>query len=66
MRLRHSLALARMLLLFFGRRVLRIGVLRSTDTQTIEVEAASYEEGLAQLSAQIPEGWQLQHVRTEK
>lgn len=43
-----------------------IGVIRSTQTQTIEIEAASYEEGRAQLDAQIPEGWQLQSVRTEK
>jgi len=43
-----------------------IGVIRSTQTQTIEIEAASYEEGRAQLDAQVPEGWQLQSVRTEK
>ena len=43
-----------------------IGTLRSTETKTIEIEAASYEEGRAQLDAQIPEGWQLQNVRTEK
>ncbi|WP_168223205.1 hypothetical protein [Pseudarthrobacter sp. NIBRBAC000502770] len=43
-----------------------IGVLRSTEIGTIEVEAASYEEGRAQLDAQVPEGWQLQAVRTEK
>ena len=42
-----------------------IGVIRSKETQTIEVEASSYEEGRAQLDAQIPEGWQLQSVRTE-
>lgn len=43
-----------------------IGVIRSKETQTIEVEAASYEEGRAQLDAQVPEGWQLQSVRSEK
>lgn len=43
-----------------------IGVLRSTETKTVEVDAASYEEGRAQLDAQVPDGWQLQHVRTEK
>ena len=37
MRLTHSLALARMLLLFFGRRVLRIGVLRSTPVRILAV-----------------------------
>ena len=43
-----------------------IGVVRSTETKTIEIEASSYEEGRAQLTEQIPEGWQLQNIRTEK
>ena len=40
--------------------------MRSTQIQTIKIEAPSYEEGRAQLDARIPEGWQLQSVRTEK
>ena len=43
-----------------------IGVIRSKETQVIEIDAASYEEGRAGLDAQVPEGWQLQFVRTEK
>lgn len=43
-----------------------IGVIRSKETQIIEIEAGSYEEGQAQLDPQIPSGWQLQSVRTEK
>ena len=43
-----------------------IGIIRSKETKAIEVEAASYEEGRAQMDAQVPEGWQLQAVRTEK
>ncbi|AHB31638.1 hypothetical protein ArV2_gp27 [Arthrobacter phage vB_ArS-ArV2] len=43
-----------------------IGVIRSKETQTIEIEATSYEEGRAQMDAQIPEGWELQTIRTEK
>ena len=43
-----------------------IGVIRSKETQTIEIEAGSYEEGRAQLAAQVPEGWELQTIRTEK
>lgn len=39
MRLSHSLALARMLLRFFGRRVLRVGVLRSTAVRVMVVLA---------------------------
>jgi hypothetical protein len=35
MRLAHSVALARMLLLFFSRRVLRMGVLRSTPVRVV-------------------------------
>lgn len=43
-----------------------IGVIRSRETQTIEVEAGSYEEGRLAIEQKVPEGWQLQHIRTEK
>jgi hypothetical protein len=43
-----------------------IGVIRSKETQTVEVEAGSYEEGRLAIEQQVPEGWQLQHIRTEK
>lgn len=43
-----------------------IGVIRSLETKTIEIEASSYEEGRAQLDEHVPEGWQLQNIRTEK
>lgn len=41
MRLRHSAVLARMLLVFFRRRVLRAGVLRSTPVRVCAVSAAA-------------------------
>ena len=40
MRLSHAIALARMLLLFFSRRVLRAGVLRSTPIRILAVVGA--------------------------
>ena len=43
-----------------------IGVIRSKELQTIEVEAGSYEEARPQLDALVPEGWELQHIRQEK
>jgi len=43
-----------------------IGLLRSKETRTIEVDAATYLEGKAALEQQIPEGWELQHIRSEK
>lgn len=43
-----------------------IGVVRSTETKAIEIEASSYEEGRAKLTEQIPDGWQLQTIRSEK
>ncbi|MDQ0679102.1 hypothetical protein QFZ30_002484 [Arthrobacter pascens] len=43
-----------------------IGMIRSKETKTIEVEVSSLNEGRAQLDAMIPEGWELQHIRTEK
>jgi hypothetical protein len=43
-----------------------IGVIRSKELQTVEVEASSYEEGRQALDQQVPEGWELQHIRTEK
>jgi len=42
------------------------GVIRTKETSTIEVEAASYQDGLTQLEMQVPEGFQLLSVRTEK
>ncbi|MGW3508223.1 hypothetical protein [Streptomyces sp. NPDC000994] len=41
MRLRHSAVLARMLLVFFRRRVLRVGVLRSTPVRVFAVSVAA-------------------------
>lgn len=43
-----------------------IGVIRTKETSTIEVEAASYEEGRLAIEALVPEGYQLLHIRTEK
>lgn len=43
-----------------------VGVIRTKETRTIEVEAASYQEGLAELEAKVPEGYQLLLIRTEK
>jgi hypothetical protein len=43
-----------------------VGVIRTKETSTIEVEAATYQEGRAQLEASIPEGYQLLSIRTEK
>lgn len=43
-----------------------VGVIRTKETSTIEVEAASYQEGLTQLEKQVPEGYQLLSIRTEK
>lgn len=42
-----------------------VGVIRTKETSTIEVEAASYQEGHAQLQALVPEGHQLLLIRTE-
>ncbi|MFB9404781.1 hypothetical protein [Pseudarthrobacter polychromogenes] len=43
-----------------------IGVIRSRELQTIEVEAGSYEEARAAIDQQVPDGWELQHIRQEK
>lgn len=43
-----------------------IGVIRTKETSTIEVEAASYQDGWAELQALVPEGFQLLSIRTEK
>lgn len=43
-----------------------VGVIRTKEPSTIEVEAATYQEGRAQLGASVPEGYQLLSVRTEK
>jgi hypothetical protein len=50
----------------YGGAVKVIGVIRSKELQTVEVEASSYEEGRQALDQQVPEGWELQHIRTEK
>ncbi|MEU6970005.1 hypothetical protein AB0A71_20150 [Kitasatospora aureofaciens] len=50
-RLRHSAALARVLLVFFRRRVLRIGVLRSTPVRVLVVTTAVLLLGTMCLSA---------------
>lgn len=50
----------------YGGAVKLIGVIRSKELQTIEVEATSFEEARPQLAALVPEGWELQHIRTEK
>lgn len=43
-----------------------IGVIRSKELQTIEVEASSYEEARTAIDQRVPEGWELQHIRQEK
>jgi hypothetical protein len=43
-----------------------IGVIRSKELKTIEVQATSMAEARPQLDALVPEGWELQHIRTEK
>lgn len=43
-----------------------IGVIRSKELQTIEVEAPSYEDARAAIDQRIPDGWELQHIRQEK
>jgi hypothetical protein len=50
----------------YGGAVKIIGVIRSKELKTIEVEGASMEDARKQLDALVPEGWQLQHIRTEK
>jgi hypothetical protein len=48
------------------RRISMRSVKPSTRGRTIEVEAASVHEGRAELEALIPEGWELQLIKTEK
>ncbi|WP_181365119.1 hypothetical protein [Arthrobacter sp. HMWF013] len=43
-----------------------IGVIRSKELQTIEVEAGSYEDARTAIDQHVPEGWGLQHIRQEK
>lgn len=43
-----------------------VGIIRTKETSTIEVEAATYQEGRAALEAMVPEGYQLLTIRTEK
>lgn len=43
-----------------------IGVIRSKELKTIEVEGASMEDARPQIDALVPEGWELQHIRIEK
>ena len=38
-------------------------VVRSTETKTITVDAASYAEGKAMLEQQLESGWQIQAIR---
>ncbi|MGX2995800.1 hypothetical protein JNUCC64_16180 [Streptomyces sp. JNUCC 64] len=52
-RLRHSAALARMLLVFFRRRVLRLGVLRSTPVRVFAVSASLLLLGTMCVSAYL-------------
>lgn len=52
-RLRHSAVLARMLLVFFRRRVLRVGVLRSTSVRVFAVSAAALLLGVMCVSAYL-------------
>lgn len=42
-----------------------IGVIRSKETSTIEVEADSIHDGRAELEAKIPDGYELLLIRTE-
>ena len=40
-----------------------LGLIRSTETREIEVEATSYAEARAAIEAQVPEGWQVLSFR---
>lgn len=42
------------------------GIVHYKETQTTGVEASSYDEGRLALEQRVPEGWQLQHIRTEQ
>lgn len=42
------------------------GTIRPTQTEKISAEGESYEEAKAALEAQVPEGWQLLQVLTER
>ncbi|WP_159599189.1 hypothetical protein [Agromyces humi] len=41
-----------------------IGTIRRDETERIEVDADSYEAGVAELRSKVPEGWSLITVRT--
>jgi hypothetical protein len=42
-----------------------IGVIRSKETSTIEVEANSIHEGREELEAKVPDGYELLLIKTE-
>lgn len=50
----------------YGGPVKLIGVIRSKETRTIEVDAPSIHDGRAELEALVPEGWELLHIKTER
>lgn len=43
-----------------------VGRIRPTETREIRAEAETYEEALEALKAQVPEGWTLLQVLTER
>lgn len=43
-----------------------IGTIRSTETERITVEADTYEQAREQLYAQVPEGYELIVIRTDR
>jgi hypothetical protein len=42
------------------------GLFRSTELTTITIDAPNYATAKELLEAQIPEGWQLQHIQQEE
>lgn len=42
------------------------GTIRPIETRDIEIEAESYEQGLALMKAEVPAGWQLLKVTTQQ
>ena len=50
-----------------SRTVVKLsGTMRPIQTETINAEGDSYESARAALEAQVPEGWQLLQVLTER
>lgn len=43
-----------------------VGTIRPVEKQQIRAEADSYEEAKAALDAQVPEGWELLSIITER